>query len=117
VTQQPGALQVIAVGVFASSVPLAIYAATAGATLRELGATAPGATIALTGGILAAETLGLTGLVGWVPLAWAGLAIAALAELATLVLMWPILGVVLPLARVLALAWLLVAGARLSAAQ
>ena len=59
------AVQASAIGVFASSVPLAIYAATASARLRQLGVTAPGATIALTGGILAAGGLGLAGLVGW----------------------------------------------------
>jgi hypothetical protein len=159
---QPLAVQVMAVAVFGSSVPLAIYAATASARLRQLGVTAPGATIALAGGILAAGALGLTGLVGWtlsrpeiaddtalvralyllvflvggpghivalgllvagmaVPslilrllprsLAWGGLAIAALCELTTLVLIWLELGPILPVARVSALAWLLVAGA------
>src|SRR5258708_25457156 len=42
----------IAVGTFGSSIPLAIYAATASARLRQLGITAPGATIALAGGLL-----------------------------------------------------------------
>lgn len=163
VAEQRLAVQVIAVGVFASAVPLAVYAATAGATLRELGADVSGATT-LTGGILAAGTLGSTGLVGWVlsrpemsddaalvralyylafllggpahivalgllvagisvpgltlgllrrPLAGIGLALAAFAGLATLVLVWPVLGPMLPIARVSALAWLLVAGARL----
>ncbi|GBE65020.1 hypothetical protein MFM001_14820 [Mycobacterium sp. MFM001] len=163
VAEQRLAVLVIAVGVFASSVPLAGYAATAGARLRELGATASSSALALAGGILAAGTLGATGLVGWVlsrpdvgdaalvralyylafliggpahivalgllvagmsvpavalgllprPLAWIGLALAAFAELATLVLVWPILGVMLPIARVTALAWLLLAGMRL----
>ena len=161
---QPVAIQVIAVSVFGSSVPLAIYAATASARLRQLGVTAPGATIALVGGTLAAGALGLTGLVGWtlsrpdvsadaslvralyylvfliggaghivalgllvagmaVPslilrllprsLAWPGLVIAGLSELTTLVLVWPELGPILPVARISALAWLVVAGARL----
>jgi len=165
VRAQPVAVQVIATAVFASSVPLAIYAATAGARLRQLGATAPAAGIALTGGILAAGSLGLTGLLGWtlsrpevsadtalvralyylvflvggpghiaalgllvagmaVPslnlrltprtLAWSGLAIAALAELTMLVLVWQQLGVLLPIARVAALVWLVVAGALLA---
>ena len=65
VRAEPVAAQVIAVAVFASSVPLAIYAATASARLRQLGVTAPGATIALAGGILAAGALGLSGLVAW----------------------------------------------------
>jgi hypothetical protein len=164
VRAQPVAVQVIATAAFGSSVPLAIYAATASARLRQLGVTAPGATIALTGGTLAAGALGLTGMLGWtlsrtevsadtalvralyylvflvggpghivalgllvagmsVPslilgltprtVAWGGLAIAVLAELATLVLVWPDLGVILPIARVSALVWLVVAGALL----
>jgi hypothetical protein len=164
VRAHPVAVQVIATAVFGSSVPLAIYAATASTRLRQLGVTAPGATIALTGGTLAAGALGLTGLLAWTlsrpdvsgdaaliralyflvflvggpghlvalgllvagmavpslilgltprPLAWVGLAIAALAELTTLVLVWPELGVILPIARVSALAWLVVAGALL----
>jgi hypothetical protein len=158
------AVQVIAVAVFASSVPLAVYTAIASGRLRQLGVSAPAATIALTGGILAAGALGLTGLAAWTlsrpevsgdtalvcalyylvflvggaghivalgllvggvaapslrlgllprPLAWTGLAIAGLSELATLVLFWPVLGPILPVARVSALAWLVVAGARL----
>ncbi len=164
VRAQPVAVQIIATAAFASSVPLAIYAATASARLRQLGVTAPGATIALTGGTLAAGALGLTGLLGWtlsrpevsadtalvraiyylvflvggpghivalgllvagmaVPslilgltprvAAWIGLAIAALAELTTLVLLWPELGVILPIARISALVWLVLAGALL----
>ena len=61
----PGAVQSAAVGIFGSSVPLAIYAATASARLRQLGVTAPGATIALAGGILSAGALGLAGLLIW----------------------------------------------------
>ncbi|HEY1443122.1 MAG TPA: hypothetical protein VGF65_20395 [Mycobacterium sp.] len=166
VRAEPVALQVIATAVFASSVPLAIYAATAGARLRQLGVARPAATIALTGGALAAGALGLTALLGWTlsrpevsadaalvraiyflvflvgspghlvalgllvagiavparalglmprPVAWAGLVIAALAEVTTLVLAWPELGVILPIARVAALLWLVVAGAALPA--
>jgi hypothetical protein len=55
----------IAVGSFGSSIPLAIYAATASARLRQLGITAPGATIALTGGLLASAGLALSGLTAW----------------------------------------------------
>ena len=51
---------------FAASVPMAIYAATASARLRNLGIRVPGATIALVGGALAAAMLGLSGLVSWV---------------------------------------------------
>jgi hypothetical protein len=126
--------------------------------------TAPGATIALAGGVLAAGALGLSGLVAWTlsrpevstddslvralyylvfltggpahvvtlgllvagmavpslilgllprPLAVAGLVIAVLAELTTLVLVWPVLGFLLPIARLGALIWLVVAGALL----
>jgi hypothetical protein len=164
VRAEPVAVAVIAVAVFGSSVPLAVYAATASARLRQLGVAAPGPMIALTGGILAAGALGLTGLLAWTlsrpevsrdtalvvalyylvflvggaghivalgllvagiaapslivgllprPLAWAGLAIAGLCELTTLVLVWPVLGPILPVTRVSALAWLVVAGARL----
>lgn len=160
----PVGVRAAAVGIFGSSVPLAIYAATASARLRQLGVTAPGATIALAGGVLSAGALGLAGLLIWTlsrpevtgdsvlvralyflvylaggpahvvglgllvagiavpglilgllpkPVAWAGLVIAALAELTVLVLIWPVLSVLLPIARVPALVWLIVAGARL----
>ena len=59
------AAHAIAVGTFASSIPLAIYAATASARLRQLGITAPGATIALAGGLLASGALSLSGLLAW----------------------------------------------------
>lgn len=164
VRAQPVAMHVIATAMFGSSVPLAIYAATASSRLRQLGVTAPGATIALTGGTLAAGALGLAGLLGWTlwwpeigadtalvravyllvfltggpghivalgllvagiavpslvlgltprPVAWTGLAIALLCESATLVLVWPELGVILPVARVTALLWLVWVGALL----
>lgn len=51
---------------FAASVPLSIFTATASARLRLLGVTAPGATIGLTGGVLAAGMLALSGLLQWV---------------------------------------------------
>ncbi len=159
-----GAVLACAVGTFAASVPLAIYAATVSTRLRQLGVTAPGATIALAGGILAAGSLALSGLVCWVmsrpevvvddglvralyylvfltggvghivalglllagiavpslllgllprTLAWVGLAIAVVAELATLVLIWPEMAVVLPIARLTGFVWLIVAGALL----
>jgi hypothetical protein len=164
VRAEPVAAQAIAVGVFASSVPLAIYAATASARLRQLGVTAPGATIALAGGVLAAGALGLSGLLAWTlsrpevstdnalvcalyylvfltggpahvvtlgllvagmavpslilrllprPVALAGLMISVLAELTTLVLVWPALAFLLPIARFGALIWLVLAGALL----
>jgi hypothetical protein len=154
----------MAVGTFGSSIPLAIYAATASARLRQLGITAPGATIALAGGLLASAGLGLSSLMIWtlsrpevtadpalvralyyltyltggpwhvvtlglliagiaVPglivgllpraLAWAGLVIAGLAELTTLVLIWPGLSPLLPVCRFTGLVWLIAAGAML----
>lgn len=156
-----GAVQASAVGTFAASVPLAVYVATVSTRLRQLGVTAPGATIALAGGTLAAGALALAGLVCWtmsrpevvvddgliralyylvfltggvghivalglllagiaVPslilgllpraVAWIGLAIAVLAELATLVLIWPEASVVLPIARFTGFTWLIVVG-------
>jgi hypothetical protein len=62
---QSDAAKASGVLVFASSVPLAIYAATASARLRQLGVTAPGATIALAGGLLAAGALTMSGLLQW----------------------------------------------------
>jgi hypothetical protein len=62
---QPDAVRASGILGFGSSVPLAIYAATASARLRQLDVTAPGATIALAGGILAAGALSLSGLVQW----------------------------------------------------
>ena len=160
----PLAAKSAAIGVFGASVPLAVYAATASARLRQLGITAPGATIALAGGALAAGALGLSSLLLWtlsrpevtsdgplvralyflvfltggpahvvllgllvagiaVPglivgllpkwLAWVGLVIAAIAEVTTLVLIWPGLDVLLPIARVSAMVWLIFAGAML----
>ncbi|MFD3469584.1 hypothetical protein ACFWWM_25035 [Streptomyces sp. NPDC058682] len=150
-----GALQ------FAASVPLAIYAATVSARLGRLGIRAPGATIALAGGVLAAAFLACSGLVTWVlshaevaqrpelvralqylafglggpghvvllgllvagiavpgllagllprALAVAGLAVAAVAELATLVLLSEDAALLLPVARFTGLAWLIAVG-------
>lgn len=58
--QVGGALQ------FGAAIPLAIYAATVSARLHQLGIRAPGATIALVGGVLSAGFLALSGLLGWV---------------------------------------------------
>jgi hypothetical protein len=155
------AVVAIAVGTFGSSVPLAIYAATASARLRQLGITAPGATIALAGGLLASAGLALSSLTAWTlsrpevtsdvslvralyyltyltggpwhvvmlglliagiavpalivellpkPVAWTGLVIAGLAEVTTLVLIWPGLSPLLPVARFTGLVWLIAAG-------
>jgi hypothetical protein len=57
-----GAIQTAAVFVFGSSILLAIYAATASARLRQLGATTTGPAIGLAGGVLAAGALGLSSL-------------------------------------------------------
>jgi hypothetical protein len=161
ITGHQGAAVAIAVGTFGSSIPLAIYAATASARLRQLGITAPGATIALAGGLLASTGLALSSLTAWtlsrpevtsdaalvralyyltyltggpwhvvtlglliagiaVPglivallpkaVAWSGLVIAGLAEVTTLVLIWPGLSPMLPVARFTGLVWLIVAG-------
>lgn len=64
-TAEPVAVRALGVLAFASAVPLAIYAATVSARLRQLGVTAPGATIALVGGSLAAGSLALSGLLLW----------------------------------------------------
>src|ERR1700685_32639 len=51
---------------FAAALPLAIWTATVYRRLRTgLGVTAPGAVIGLAGGLLAAASLALTGLVTW----------------------------------------------------
>ncbi|WP_197506871.1 hypothetical protein [Mycobacterium sp. E136] len=164
VVDHHAAVRACAIGVFASAVPLGIYAATASARLRQLGVTAPGATIALAGGVLASGALGLSGLLAWTlsqpevtsdatlvralyyltfltggpahivalglliagiavpsliigllprPLAWAGLVLAAIAEITTLVLIWPALSPLLPIARISGLIWLIAAGAML----
>jgi hypothetical protein len=61
----PAAVQAGAIAQFASAVPLLIYASTASSRLRQLGVTAPGATIALAGGTVASAALGLSGLLQW----------------------------------------------------
>jgi len=164
VARHHAAAVALAVGTFGSSIPLAIYAATASARLRQLGITAPGATIALAGGLLASTGLALSSLTTWtlsrpevtsdaalvralyyltyltggpwhvvtlglliagiavpglivrlmpIAVAWTGLVIAGIAELTTLVLIWPGLSPLLPLARFTGLIWLIVAGALL----
>jgi hypothetical protein len=62
----PGAARASGILVFGSAVPLSIYAATVSARLRQLGVTAPGATIALAGGVLACGALAASGLLQWV---------------------------------------------------
>lgn len=64
--EQSDAVRAAGFFAFASAVPLAIYAATASSRLRTLGVTAPGATIALAGGLISSAMLSLSGLVQWV---------------------------------------------------
>jgi hypothetical protein len=166
--EQSAAVRVSGFSQFAAAVPLGIYAATASARLRNLGVRAPGATIALAGGVVAAAMLALSGLLTWVlsrpevvtepslvralhdlafatggvgnvvffglllagmavpglmlrllprPLAWAGLALAAIAEITTLTLLVPAVAYLLPVARFAGLAWLIAAGFRLPHAR
>jgi hypothetical protein len=51
---------------FTAAIPLAIYAAAAAARLNRLGIRAPGATIALVGGVLSAAFLACSALLSWV---------------------------------------------------
>jgi hypothetical protein len=60
------ATRVAALFQFGSAVPLALYAATVSARLRNLGVRAPGATIALAGGLLSAGFLAVSALISWV---------------------------------------------------
>jgi hypothetical protein len=164
--EHPVSVQAGAIFLFAASVPLLIYAATASARLRLLGITAPGATIALAGGVVASGAQSLSSMLSWVlsrpavrtdgalvqalstlsflvggpghvvalglllagvsvpalivgllprPVAWAGLVIAAIAELSALSLIFPVLAILLPIARFPALIWLVVAGILLPA--
>jgi hypothetical protein len=75
-----GQLHAAAVLVFGAAVPLAIWVATIYRRLRTLGVTAPGAVIGLAGGILAAASLALSGLVTWVVADTAHIAGPALAK-------------------------------------
>lgn len=144
---------------FGASIPLAIWSASAYQRLRVLGVNAPGAVIGLCGGLLAAASLALSGLIGWTaaqlgdaatpavastladlgfaagsagfvvplglllagvavpslllgltarPLAWAGLAVAAVSVLATLTLLTPALDATLPVGRFGSLIWMVI---------
>jgi hypothetical protein len=66
VARERNALRISSVLLFGSSVPFVVYSATAAARLRQLGVTAPGATIALAGGTVAGAALALSGLLQWV---------------------------------------------------
>ncbi len=57
-----GLLRVVALLVFGAAVPLAVWTATVHRRLRRAGVAAPGVDIALTGGLLAAASLSLSGL-------------------------------------------------------
>lgn len=160
-TRHAASNRISAVFTFGSAVPLAIYAAIANARLHALGVRAPGATIALAGGLLASGFLALSGLCSWVlaqpgiatdgavtralgdldfatggpahvvllgllvagiavpatilgllarPLALAGLALAAVCELASLTLATSALYPLLPIGRFASLAWLIAVG-------
>jgi hypothetical protein len=153
-------LQVAGCLAFAASAPLAIWTAVAYRRLLTLGITAPGAVIALAGGLLAAASTALSGLITWTsaqpgaaadpavaraladlgfatgaagfvvplalllagvavpslvlglvarPLAWAGLAIAAIAALSTFALLTPALDATFPIGRFGGLLWLIAA--------
>ncbi|GAA2885026.1 hypothetical protein GCM10010472_49000 [Pseudonocardia halophobica] len=69
-----------------SAFPLVVYAATAVWRLQRLGVTAPGPLMGFAGAVLAAGSLGVSALVGWVAAQTAGLGDAALAR--ALVWLW-----------------------------
>lgn len=68
---------------FGSAMPLAIWAATAYRRLRVLGVTAPGTAIGFAGGLLAAASLALGGLIGWTSSEIASVADPTVAKLLT----------------------------------
>ena len=65
--QNPGAVRIGSFLLFASAIPLGIFAVTAVSRLRFLGVRAAGTNIALFGGLTAATALIFSGLFGWVP--------------------------------------------------
>ncbi|MCE3552594.1 DUF4386 domain-containing protein [Pseudonocardia sp. RS11V-5] len=73
-------LSVGAAVLLGSTFPLVVYAATAVRRLRRLGVSAPGPSMGYAGAVLAAGSLALSGLVGWVAAQTAGLGDAALAR-------------------------------------
>lgn len=88
---------------FAASAPLAIWTATAYRRLLTLGVTAPGAVIALAGGLLAAASLGLSGLMTWTSSQPAAVAVPAVGRiLADLSFATGAAGFVVPLALLMA---------------
>jgi hypothetical protein len=163
-----GVLHAAALLTFGAATPLAIWAATIYRRLRTLGVTAPGAVIGLSGGLLAAGSLALSGLVTWTlaetapvaspalaqvltdlafaagaagfvvplalllagvavpslilrltprPLAWTGLAIAAVAAVSTFTLVTSALDATLPVGRFGGLAWIIAASLLLPATR
>ena len=64
-TAHPGPVRLTGLLQFAASLPLAIYAATVSARLNRLGIRAPGAVIALAGGVLASASMALSALLTW----------------------------------------------------
>jgi hypothetical protein len=64
--QNPSAVRVSSFFLFASAVPLGIFAVTMVSRLRSLGVQAAGTNIALLGGLTATNALILSGLFGWV---------------------------------------------------
>jgi hypothetical protein len=60
-----GPVLIMALLQFAASLPLAIFAATSSVRLNRLGVRAPGATIALVGGILASSSMALSAFLTW----------------------------------------------------
>ena len=96
-------LQVAGFLSFGASAPLAIWSATVYRRLRTLGITAPGAVIALAGGLLSAAALALSGLIGWTSSQSASVASPALAKaLANLGFAAGSAGFVVPLGLLLA---------------
>ena len=88
---------------FAASAPLAIWTAVAYRRLRTLGVTAPGAVIGLAGGLLAAASLALSGLITWTSAQTGAVADPGLARaLADLGFATGAAGFVVPLALLLA---------------
>jgi hypothetical protein len=61
-----GVLIALATVVSATSIPLAIWAAVVYRRLRRLGVSAPGATMAFAGGLVAAASVSLSGIATWV---------------------------------------------------
>jgi hypothetical protein len=101
VARHTGLLEVQATLLYASAVPLAIWAAAAYRRLRQLGVAAPGPLIGYTGGLLAVASLSASALTTWT-LAHAGRDPAAADALRTLAFATGAAGFVVPLGLLLA---------------